>query len=198
MGSFFYHILLSRFTIDTYSVRWQWAIPFLNFVCKLCMLFRGFSSSNCPNLTGIMSYLIKPHTCRAFLKYALIAFLFYCQSAICEDKDKVMLMKKKLMPTRLLGKIITFLFPADLALCLTFYQASNNDILFFFLQWETINHIAKCKNTYVVCFSMFFVVCMFLLCWYVIFSTVAGWGPSVWIKITFFQISENLSLTFWL
>ena len=43
-----------------------------------------------------------------------------------------MLMKKKLMPTRLLGKIITFLFPADLALCLTFYQASNNDMLFFF------------------------------------------------------------------
>ena len=131
-GLLFYHILLSRFTIDTYSVRWQWAIPFLNFVCKLCMLFRGFSSSNCPNLTGIMSYLIAPHTCRAFLKYALIAFLFYCQSAICEDKDKVMLMKKKLMPTRLLGKIITFLFPADLALCLTFYQASNNDMLFFF------------------------------------------------------------------
>ena len=43
-----------------------------------------------------------------------------------------MLMKKKLMPTRLLRKIITFLFPADLVLLLTFYQASNNDMRFFF------------------------------------------------------------------
>ena len=163
MGFFFYHILLSRFTVDTYSVRWQWAIPFLNFVCKLCMLFRGFSSSNCPNLTGIMSYLITPHTCRAFLKYALIAFLFYCQSAICEDKNKVMLMKKKLMPTRLLGKIITFLFPADLALCLTFYQASNNDMLFFCFcnerQLTTLQNVKTPMLYVLVCFLLF--VCFY-------------------------------------
>ena len=74
-----------------------------------------------------------------------------------------MLMKKKLMPTRLLGKIITFLFPADLALCLTFFQASNNDMLFFCFcnerQLTTLQNVKTPMLYVLVCFLLF--VCFY-------------------------------------
>ena len=73
-----------------------------------------------------------------------------------------MLMKKKLMPTRLLRKIITFLFPADLVLLLTFYQASNNDMLFFFCnerQLTTLQNVKTPMLYVLVCFLL--VVCFY-------------------------------------
>ena len=67
------------------------------------------------------------------------------------------------MPTRLLGKIITFLFPADLVLLLTFYWASNNDM--FFCDERQLTTLQNVKipilyvKTYVVCFLLF--VCFY-------------------------------------
>ena len=55
-------------------------------IFQICIFFRGFSSSNCPKFTEIMSFLLIPHTCPAFQKYALITFLFRYQSVRCEDK----------------------------------------------------------------------------------------------------------------
>ena len=55
-------------------------------ILQTCMLFRGLLSLNCPKFTETMSFLITLHACPAFLKYALITFLFYYKSVICEDK----------------------------------------------------------------------------------------------------------------